>query len=63
MAVAGEQGLYGTGQGMVFGIQVTDMGVFLGISLGVFVGWMVNKFGEIKHIICHHMLVQSLFTS
>ena len=48
LAVAGEQGLYGTGQGMVFGIQVTDMGVFLGISLGVFVGWMVNKFGEIK---------------
>ena len=24
------------------------MGVFLGISLGVFVGWMVNKFGDIK---------------
>ena len=48
LAIAGEQGLYGTGQGMVFGIQVTDMGVFLGISLGVFVGWMVNKFGDIK---------------
>lgn len=48
LAVAGEQGLYGTGQGMVFGVQVTDMGVFLGISLGVFVGWMVNKFGDIK---------------
>ncbi|MGN0026551.1 MAG: PTS transporter subunit EIIC [Clostridium sp.] len=48
LAVAGEQGLYGTGQGMVFGIQVTDMGVFLGISLGVLVGWMVNKFGDIK---------------
>ena len=28
LAKAGEQGLYGTGQGMVFGIQVTDMGVF-----------------------------------
>lgn len=48
LAKAGEQGLYGTGQGMVFGIQVTDMGVFLGILLGVFVGLMVNKFGEIK---------------
>ncbi|MFS0967780.1 PTS transporter subunit EIIC [Enterococcus thailandicus] len=48
LATAGEQGLYGTGQGMVFGIQVTDMGVFLGISLGVMVGWMVNRFGEIK---------------
>lgn len=48
LATAGDQGLYGTGQGMVFGIQVTDMGVFLGISLGVLVGWMVNKFGGIK---------------
>ncbi|OTO05328.1 PTS transporter subunit EIIC [Enterococcus sp. 5B3_DIV0040] len=48
LAQAGEQGLYGTGQGTVFGIQVTDMGVFLGILLGVFVGVMVNKFGEIK---------------
>lgn len=48
LAEAGEQGLYGTGQGMVFGIQVTDMGVFLGISLGVLVGVMVNKFGDIK---------------
>ncbi|MDR0921455.1 MAG: PTS transporter subunit EIIC [Lactobacillales bacterium] len=48
LAKAGEQGLYGSGQGMVFGIQVTDMGVFLGIFLGVLVGWMVNKFGNIK---------------
>lgn len=48
LAEAGKQGLYGTGQGTVFGIQVTDMGVFLGILLGVFVGVMVNKFGEIK---------------
>nr|WP_244149023.1 PTS transporter subunit EIIC [Streptococcus cuniculi] len=48
LAEAGEQGLYGTGQGMVFGIQVTDMGVFLGIFLGVLVGWAVNKWGEIK---------------
>ncbi|MGX7150284.1 PTS transporter subunit EIIC [Enterococcus ureasiticus] len=48
LAETGEQGLYGTGQGMVFGIQVTDMGVFLGISLGVLVGWLVNKFGDIK---------------
>lgn len=48
LAQPGEQGLYGTGQGTVFGIQVIDMGVFLGILLGVFVGVMVNKFGEIK---------------
>lgn len=48
LAKAGAQGLYGTGQGLVFGIQVTDMDVFLGISLGVLVGFMVNKFGDIK---------------
>ncbi|HEL0756595.1 TPA: PTS transporter subunit EIIC [Streptococcus equi subsp. zooepidemicus] len=48
LAEAGEFGLYGTGQGMVFGMQVVDMGVFLGIMLGCFVGVMVNKFGEIK---------------
>ncbi|MGC5455848.1 PTS transporter subunit EIIC [Enterococcus faecium] len=48
LATAGEQGLFGTGQGLVFGVQVTDMGVFLGIFLGVMVGWLVNKFGDIK---------------
>ncbi|MFC3928071.1 PTS transporter subunit EIIC [Streptococcus caprae] len=48
LAEAGEFGLYGTGQGMVFGMQVVDMGVFLGIMLGCLVGVMVNKFGEIK---------------
>ena len=35
-------------QNMVFGVQVTDMGVFLGIILGILVGWMVNKWGNIK---------------
>lgn len=48
LAVEGTVGLYGTGQGLVLGIQVTDMGVFLGIFLGVLVGWMVNKFGSIQ---------------
>ncbi|MGO5334931.1 PTS transporter subunit EIIC [Enterococcus cecorum] len=48
LAEAGEFGLYGTGQGMIFGMQVVDMGVFLGIMLGCLVGVMVNKFGEIK---------------
>lgn len=48
LAKGGEQGLYGTGQGLVLGVQVTDMGVFLGIILGVLVGFLVNKFGNIK---------------
>ncbi|KJY58193.1 MULTISPECIES: PTS transporter subunit EIIC [Lactobacillus] len=48
LAKPNSQGLFGTGQNMVFGIQVTDMGVFLGIILGILVGWMVNKWGNIK---------------
>ncbi|OJG97520.1 N(pi)-phosphohistidine--sugar phosphotransferase [Enterococcus termitis] len=48
LAVEGEQGLFATGQGIVLGVQVTDMGVFLGIFLGVMVGWLVNKLGNIK---------------
>lgn len=37
-------GLSGTGQAMVFGIQVVDMGVFSGIILGCIVGYIFNKF-------------------
>lgn len=48
LAQAGDQGLYGTGQNMVLGIQVTDMGVFLGILLGCIVGYFVNRFGNVK---------------
>lgn len=42
------QGLFGTGQANVLGIQVTDMGVFLGIILGCLAGYFVNKFGRVK---------------
>ncbi|GAB2025585.1 hypothetical protein OfM1_16570 [Lactovum odontotermitis] len=48
LAKAGEQGLFGTGQNMVMGVQVNDMGVFLGIILGCMVGFMVNRFGNVK---------------
>lgn len=48
LAKPGEQGLYGTGQNLVMGIQVNDMGVFLGIILGCMVGFMINRFGNIK---------------
>lgn len=48
LAKPGSQGLFGTGQNTVLGVQVTDMGVFLGIILGCLVGYSVNKFGDIK---------------
>lgn len=48
LAEAGEQGLFGTGQNIVLGVQVTDMGVFLGIILGCTVGYFVNKLGDVK---------------
>lgn len=48
LAKAGKQGLFGTGQNIVLGVQVTDMGVFLGIILGCLVGFFVNKLGDVK---------------
>ncbi|MDT2757469.1 PTS transporter subunit EIIC [Enterococcus asini] len=48
LAEAGEQGLFGTGQNMVLGVQVTDMGVFLGIILGCVTGFFVNKLANVK---------------
>lgn len=41
-------GLYGTGQGTVLGIQVVDMGVFIGIILGCLNGWVFNRFCDTK---------------
>ena len=48
LAKEGEMGLFGTGQNTVLGIQVNDMGVFLGIILGCLVGFMLNRFGNVK---------------
>ncbi|MCA6775456.1 PTS transporter subunit EIIC [Enterococcus mundtii] len=48
LAESGEMGLFGTGQNMVLGIQVNDMGVFLGIILGCLVAFFVNRFGNVK---------------
>lgn len=42
-------GLAGTGQAKVLGVQVTDMGVFIGILLGCIVGYVVNKTKDIKY--------------
>ena len=41
-------GLYGTGQSTVLGMQVTDMGVFSGIILGLLTGWVYNKTRDAK---------------
>lgn len=40
--------LRGTGQAMVLGVQILDMGVFLGIILGVATAMVHNKFCEIE---------------
>jgi PTS system arbutin-like IIC component len=40
--------LYGTGQAMVLGTQVVDMGVFIGIILGAVNGWIFNKLCDVK---------------
>lgn len=48
MLVDATGGLYGTGQGMVLGVQVVDMGVFIGIILGCINGWFFNKFCDVK---------------
>lgn len=38
--------LNGTGQAFVLGVQVVDMGVFLGIILGCLTGYIFNKFSD-----------------
>lgn len=48
LAEATMLGLSGTGQAVVLGVQVVDMNVFLGIILGAVVGWLFNKFSDVK---------------
>ncbi|MFT8313122.1 MAG: PTS transporter subunit EIIC [Clostridium sp.] len=40
--------LYGTGQTIQLGFHVTDMGVFLGMILGVLVALVHNKYGNVE---------------
>lgn len=47
LAEAGAFGLNGTGQAMVLGVQVVDMGVMLGILLGCINGYIFNKFCDV----------------
>jgi len=42
------EALQGTGQAMVLGVQILDMGVFLGIILGVITALVHNKFADIE---------------
>jgi PTS system arbutin-like IIC component len=48
MLVDPATGLYGTGQQNVLGVQVVDMGVFIGIILGCINGWVFNKYCDVK---------------
>ena len=40
--------LSGTGQGNILGVQILDMGVFLGIILGVLTAIIHNKYFDIE---------------
>lgn len=46
----GPFGLGGTGQTMMLGVQIIDMGVFLGILLGCTTAYIFNKFSEVEFI-------------
>lgn len=41
-------GLAGTGQSTVLGLQIVDMGVFMGVLLGCMNAFFMNKLGEVK---------------
>ena len=47
LAEAGAFGLSGTGQAMVLGVQVVDMGVMLGILMGCINGYVFNKYCDV----------------
>lgn len=42
------ESLSGTGQTMVLGVQVLDMGVFAGIILGLIVAYIFNKYSKVE---------------
>ncbi|OCN05075.1 PTS sugar transporter subunit IIC [Erysipelotrichaceae bacterium MTC7] len=48
LAEPGEMGLFGTGQAIVLGFQVSDMGVFLGMILGCITAFVFNKFANVE---------------
>lgn len=45
---AADGSLYGTGQAMVLGVQVVDMGVFISIILGCVNGWIYNRLCDVQ---------------
>lgn len=46
--LADPEALRGTGQSIVLGVQVLDMGVFSGILLGVIIAYVFNKYADIE---------------
>lgn len=46
--LADPENLRGTGQAMVLGVQVLDMGVFAGILLGIIIAVIFNRFADIE---------------
>jgi len=46
--LANPEALEGTGQAMILGVQILDMGVFLGIVLGVVTALVHNRFADIE---------------
>ena len=46
--LADPEALRGTGQSVVLGVQVLDMGVFAGILLGVIIAYVFNKYADIE---------------
>ncbi len=48
LAEPGVQGLMGTGQATVLGLQVTDLNVFGGVFIGCLTGFIYNKLIDIK---------------
>lgn len=62
LAEPGVQGLFGTGQTLVLGIQAVDMNVFLGMIIGALVGYVHNKFSDVQFHDFFSMYGETRFT-
>lgn len=62
LAEPGVQGLFGTGQAIVLGIQVVDMNVFLGMIIGALVGYVHNKYSDVQFHDFFSMYGETRFT-
>ena len=55
-----EGSLSGTGQTLVLGVQILDMGVFLGVILGVVTALIHNKFIDTEFNNAFHIFIRTL---